>query len=91
LQNYDLECVNGETLVQTSTIFVDMKEQDLHIVRHPHPPQPKYVEGLTLAIKLRRKGMMDHSAFQCLNNFAWRMLVYGALVEPNNVILFIKD
>lgn len=89
LQKDEFECVYGESL-RTPAISVDMKEKDLQIVRCPHPPQPKSAEGLTLTIKLKENGMLVPSQATYPKNFAWRMLVYETVVEPDSVILFVK-
>jgi hypothetical protein len=89
LQKDEFECVYVETL-RAPAISVDMKEQDLQIVRCPHPPQPKFAEGLTVTIKLKEKGILVPSQARYPKNFAWRMLVYKAVVEPDSMILFIK-
>uniref|UniRef100_A0A0D6RB98 Glycosyltransferase family 92 protein n=1 Tax=Araucaria cunninghamii TaxID=56994 RepID=A0A0D6RB98_ARACU len=93
LQKNDYECVYGGgkgRTYRTSVISVDIKAQDLQIVRCQHPPRPKFAQGLSLTINLKELGMLVPSKVQYSNKFRWRMLTYEAVAEENSVLLFVK-
>ncbi|GLJ30638.1 hypothetical protein SUGI_0606710 [Cryptomeria japonica] len=93
LQKEDCECVYRETgrTYKAPVMSVDLKEQDLEIIRCPHPPQPKSAQGYNLTINLKKKGLLVPSNARYWNdNYRWKMLVYEALIEEDNAILFVK-
>lgn len=93
LEKEDCECVYRETgrTYKAPVISMDLKEDDLQIVRCPHPPHSKSAQGYNLTLNLKKKGLLVPSNARYWNdNYKWKMLVYEALVEKDSVILFVK-